>query len=201
MILNVVHPYTYKLKGTTLDIGPSEETKERDSKVSHFVQAVLGSGGRVVAHERFDERGVIAQDFHRIAVEMDPFLKILYEPRVEWVSTTRFGLPIEDKRPERVSKGNWRKIQKCLITRSRFAKILGESEKLVFIGGALENCVAEIALYSLINYRKEIGSVFVIPELCATFDPKQRAYVEGVLAEKGVGFLSVEQAFGMVKEK
>ena len=32
MILNIIHPYTYKLNGTTLNIGPCKKFEKRDNK-------------------------------------------------------------------------------------------------------------------------------------------------------------------------
>ena len=46
MLLNIIHPYTYKFNGDTLDIGPCPEFRERDGKVRNFIKKSFDVGAK-----------------------------------------------------------------------------------------------------------------------------------------------------------
>lgn len=50
MLINIVHPYTYKLYADSLIIGPREECKERDENISKFITKSLEVECNILIH-------------------------------------------------------------------------------------------------------------------------------------------------------
>ena len=50
MLVNVIHPYTYKLDGNTFILGSRKECQYRDENISKFITRALDAGVRTLVH-------------------------------------------------------------------------------------------------------------------------------------------------------
>src|SRR3989338_265709 len=97
MIVNVIHPWTYKLNGDKLEIGAIRKYSKRDNKVSDFVRACTESGIQIVCHESYYD--MIRNMMEMGAIYSDKKFAPLFDGCVKWVTTTLGGIPLVDEKP------------------------------------------------------------------------------------------------------
>ncbi len=190
--IHVIHPYTYRLKGDTLEIGPVEEYTERDGKVTDFLKEALRGGGQVMLHLR-DPPATLCGMLASAAFLGSPLDKIFSDKKLVSVVTSPQGLPVPDERPATIPEDVWEEIKRVYTTHSVLRDQLSRPKVTFFIGGALENCVASFVLYHHEHYRQE-EPLFYVPELCASFDAEQWGKSEKLLQERDINPLRFEEA-------
>lgn len=195
--LNVIHPYTYKLLGETLQLGPCEEFAERDKQVGDLVNQALYRKKSVVRHDMFEARGVAAM-MKNASLLLDPELSCLYDERIKKVTTTMYGMALMDERPEQMAEADWNILREQLTTESQMLEILGKEGDLIFIGGVLENCMANAMAQARRKFRPNGGTVAYVPELCVSVDEELRGKVEEIFEQEKIIALTLEAATRML---
>ena len=103
-------------------------------------------------------------------------------------------------RPESFSKEVWERAIKIYDSRSSVYDKVRSHSKAMFIGGALENCVANAMGY----FQDEFGfagqDMCYVPELCVSVDRVELVVIEAKIKKRGVKSLSVEQAIRLIHE-
>lgn len=195
MLLNIVHPYTYKLEGSTLLLGqsPEGEAREREIRVSEFANLALQSGEKVIWHKA--SRGNPISDMMvSTGFRMDTLYEFLFDENVDSITTTGHGTPIPDNIPEGFDPELWKQGQGIYTSHSQFEEKIGAERDVVFIGGMLENCVANAANYFHQNYRIEDQNLFYIPELCVSVNSQELKEVEKKLRGRNILPLEINSA-------
>lgn len=168
-VLNIIHPYTFHMKGDSLIIGGCEEFSQRDERISEFIRQCLDKDVKTVCHFMKN-----AHPFQHIAavasLKSDPNYSFLLEKGVKKVYTTGRGIPIPDEKPPDINDKSWDWFQKRLTSNKQFSRRIGKSKNLVFIGGVLESCIANIAHYCSKNYSEKKLQMGYIPEFCVSLD-------------------------------
>lgn len=169
MLLNIIHPYTYKLKDNDLHLGAIPEFTVRDMGVAAVVNAALEKKARVLLHKYHN-----GSEFHAAleqgALNADPLYNILSDPAIITVVTTPFGLPRPDTRPESIAEEIWARAEQIYTPESELKGYFQQVNQIIFIGGILERCVTNIACQAHQNYLKQEQEMFYIPELCVSLD-------------------------------
>ncbi len=200
MLLNIIHPHMYKGTGDTLVLGPIEQFAERDKRVSEFISTALNGGVDVLMHKN-DSGDMMKSIVEEMVLYRDSHFKILFDSRVNICTTTQWGMPLPDLRPETFSQDVWdRAIEIYDSRKSLYEKVRGHT-KTMFIGGVLENCVANAMGY----FQDEFGfagkDIFYVPELCVSIDSVQLGLVDVKFKERGFSELTTEQALNLMKRK
>lgn len=195
-LVNIIHPYTYKLKDDTFIIGPIEENEERDKKVASFVKQALKSGAHVL-HHRNEHPRTIDGAMHDVSFHLDPHFKFLAD--LDYVVTTKYGAPLPDKRNGKISADVWNLMEKLYTSHSQLKEKIGTPEIAFFIGGVFENCLVNAAGYHHDHYRPPRQQLFYIPELCVSFDEKLRAEMAGKLSQRNIEPVSCQQALDLCR--
>lgn len=137
MILNVVHPYTFKVSGNTLTLGSISVFDERNRRASSLIGRFLDLGKRVVWHKDASHDGDFLED---LALETDESLRIIFDERVETVLTDAYGI--------------------------RLNPMLNQNSGCnVFIGGVFERCFFNSILAHTRSSNGD--RVVYVPELCS----------------------------------
>lgn len=178
-------------------MGPIEEYQDRDRKVHDFVQQALSSEARVLRHDR-EPADSIRGILERITFEHDSFYSLLFDSRVGSVITTIYGTPIPDERNEKVPEDVWKKLRELYITHSQLQRTIGTPQEIVYIGGILECCVANAALYHAANYTLPNQSLFYVPELCVSLNIAQGQEAEEKLSQQNIRPLTHTQAMKLL---
>src|SRR3989344_6326115 len=178
--LHIIHPYTYKLDGDTFVVGPRKETHERDTQVATFVGRALKSGAEVIHHQNKSSRfleGVIQDGMF----QFDPLFDFLNDPKISSVVTSPFGIPLPNEKPVGCSDETWKAAQQAYTSHSQFQQELRNPSVSFLIGGVLEACVSNFALYYHQHYRRTGEKMFYLPSLCVSFDTMTRRERERAL--------------------
>ena len=169
MLINIIHPYTYKLVGDTLNMGPVSEYTERDLGVAVVVNTALDKGAKVLLH-RYHDGDQFKAMLEQAALALDPLYGFIFDPRITSVVTTPFGTPRPNAKPEPISAETWRAVEKMYTSDSELEQHFIDVNPIIFIGGVLERCVTNIACYAHQKYKKPGQELFYIPELCVSLD-------------------------------
>ncbi len=135
-LINVMHPYIFKLQIATLVIGPLEEYKERDKKIAAFIRCALRNQARILVHRRTTHDS-LAGVLGDTAFLSDPMYVWLSDTRMDTVVTTKYGIPLPNKKPRDLTEDEWLEYTKVFTTEEQFRKERGDPTKTFFIGGAL----------------------------------------------------------------
>lgn len=194
ILLNVVHPYTYHLDGDTLVIGGKPEWDERDKKVGSFIQKTLDSDQRVLMHGRVP-RNTLNYGLEMVTFRVSGHYDVLFDDRLEYVVTTPGGIPIHDERPEKISVADWNAVLECgFVMHSELADKMQHPDVQLFIGGALEACVANIAVYAARFYRHAGQRVCCVEDLCVSFNSEHVAETKARFVKNNVELINSDEA-------
>jgi len=185
MLINIIHPYTYKLKEDTLVVGPIEEFEDRDKKVNSLIKKACDSGNKILVH-RCHRGNPVEYSMQEAAFLLDPLYERLLE--LESVVTTPLGIPIPDKKPDQVDEDIWNHFSKIYTSHSQLKEKMSKNSEVIFIGGVIESCLFNFIIYYYDNYRNG-EQVFIIPELCVSFDREECNKLLAKLRERKVGEL------------
>ena len=167
MILNVIHPYVYRLKGDTLIQREMSEYLERDRKVSGLIKRFLGVGRGVNWYQFCPNNNPLDPLWVEIAFGGDPFLSILLDSRIKKVASSEIGVPYSEKG-------------------------LQLDEEMIFIGGALERCMTNsMGVHRILNGGGD--KIRYIPELSVVFDKDELVESEWILERDGIKSVSLEE--------
>ncbi|MBI4139783.1 hypothetical protein HY483_02365 [Candidatus Woesearchaeota archaeon] len=197
-LLHIVHPYTWNLVGKSLVVGAIKEHSKRDKNIGTLGRTVLDTGGRIL-HYRSDHGQSIQGMLQNIALKTCPALEFLLDERVRTVVTTLRGCPLPDEKPEGIDEEKWKNLKEVYATQSALAEAVGTAELSIFIGGALEACLANTISFHNHYYRRNGEELMYIPELCATFDKERAKIVKKLLTEINVKEATYEEAMTMLR--
>lgn len=172
MIVNVVHPYVYRLYGDALVFGEIPQFRERDRNIRNLIATTLEVGKKVNWFQEVVGRAEVT--FSIASIKDDPLLGILGDPRVAMVFTDISGTPFSEK------------------------DLHFEGEQL-FLGGLVERCLAHtIELYAL--RRKYTSKFYYLPELSVSYSREELTGVEETFSSLGVFPLGYEEALKKIAQ-
>src|SRR3989338_11610297 len=116
-----------------------------------LVEKVQKSGGKVLLHN-YSDGNLIREVMHKSAFYEDPLFSFLFEEDIEKVTTTPYGVPILDKKPANIKENDWNVLLGIYTKHSELRIKTEGHETIAFIGGALERCLANAAIYFAKNY-------------------------------------------------
>lgn len=198
MLLNIIHPYTYKLKDDTIQIGPCPEYEARDRAVTQFVQKMLDLDSKVLLHLRYDGNKM-HHILEEVALHVDPLYKIFLDERIEQVVTTGYGVPLPDQRLEKLSDEQWGSVQNIYTSNAQLQAKMSGHKEVLFMGGILENCITNMASYFHAKYRVEGQDVRYIPELSVSRDEELWTQMQIVLGDRKIYPISVNDVWDRLK--
>lgn len=199
-LLNIIHPYTYHLEGSTLVIGGKPEWDKRDENVGLFIRQALDVGARVLLHGRVPNN-TLDYAIEMVTFRVSAHYDILFDDRLEYVVTTPGGIPIHDERPEKISVAAWNEVLECgFATHSELASKMRDIDVQLFIGGALECCVANMAVYAARFYRSAGQRLCCVRDLCVSFDEKERIDTEKIMVKHGVEIILLNDATEVLRK-
>ncbi len=169
MLVNIIHPYVFKLQGDSLGIGPVEEYHERDVKLNRFITTALEAQVNVL-HHQYHDGNFLTPIMQSLAFETDPLYSFLQDPRIKTITTLPFGTPPPPIKPEKVPEDVWTEIHQTWSSYEEVKEKIGAPSTVLFIGGALEACIGGFIQYFDKYYRKPNQKVAYVPELCVTID-------------------------------
>jgi hypothetical protein len=199
-LVNIIHPYTFKLVEDTLQMGPCKEFRERDASLSGFILAALDAGAKVL-HHRHEHPKTFRGHMCDAAFYFDPLFEFLFDARIGSVVTTQAGIPMPDDKIKCVSEDEWNALSDVYTSKSKLGSIVDGHGDVFFVGGVLENCLANAAFYFNKFYRREGQGMFYIPELCVTFVAEERKRCEDIFAKNRILGVSIEYAVEALGKK
>lgn len=196
ILVNIVHPYTFKQENEIIIVGPRPEFKSRDTRLDYFVKAALIKKKRVLRH---DLGGPIFETMiGDAALSMDTLTEIMCDKQIHRIRTTPYGTPINDERPEHIPEERWKILTTFFTQDSKYKELIGIPDLTFFIGGALEACLANAMGYHKLNHKRQGERMFYIPELCVCFDESKREEVGRKLKELDIRPMSYEQSIELI---
>ena len=197
-LINIVHPYTYKLEGDTVFIGPFPEFEKRDRKIVSFIRKYLDLGHQVLHHRDKNPKHIDGA-LRDILFLNDPIYGGLFQdPRMDFVVTTPLGQPIPDNRPEAIKLKNWENYVTYFTTDSGFKNKIKEHDINIFIGGCLDACLANAMGYYHENIRKPGEKMYYVLELSTIYDNSKLYDVTKKLIERNIFNLNYEEAMSLI---
>lgn len=200
MLVNIIHPYIYKLKGNELIIGPIQEFTERDQKVSDFVKTALDNEIQIFNYDRVDLDRPLGAIMHATALIADPLYSFIKDKRINIVMATGYGLILPEEKPDEISDENWNYLCEIYSNWPDLRSKIQNSSPALFIGGALEACLANAAINFSRQFDDNRQQIFYVPELCVSVDSdflEKEALPK--LEERGINPLSYEEALSLIQ--
>ena len=198
--VHVVHPYTYKFDEQTNVIGPIERFSKRDQGVHELLETAL-EAERPIVHHWHKPQGTLEGALGTVGLILDPNFEILFDNRVINVTTTPYGIPLADERPEKVAVDNWRELVKFYDTFLSMRSKLPKTEKVLFLGGVYENCLVNCICHFNDHFRHQTQRLYVCPELSVSLNSKEYTRCRGILLSRGVGEMTAEEAIDATSRK
>ena len=197
-LLNIIHPYTYKLREGLFVLGSIDEYKERDEKLSAFVTRALKSRARVLHHRRTSP-GSMEAGVEDVAFEVDPLFRFFRDGEIDSFATTLYGVPIADERPlsSKITSREWDQLKSLFISYSKLREKIGNPDNVFFIGGVFECCLANAATYFRRQYFPDT-IMYYIPELCVSLNEDLFRETEERLEREKISPLSYNDALAAV---
>ena len=197
-LVNIIHPYVFKVEEGIPRIGPIEEFRERDEKLAYFLKTALEKEVKVL-HQRDKHPETIEGGFGNVAFRFDPVYPFLFHPSVE-VAVTLKGFPILNAKPKEVPPDVWRDFKKYYTSNRELKKKVGDPKVTLFIGGFLERCLANAMLYHNDNFRKQGQQVVYVPELCVSLDEEEKRVIEPKFHDRKILPVSYDEALRCLGE-
>ena len=197
MLVNIIHPYTYKLKDGAFCIGPIEEFRERDERISEFVGECLSHKIKLLRHDCPRESSM-GGALELLSFKTDPFYHSILDRRVNKISTTHYGVPLPDEKPESVKLADWKRLKKVYSTRSVLRDKLGRHSKLFFIGGIFELCVVNSMGYVIKEFSDVKRELFCIEDLCVSLDDKKKEDTKEIFKKRNIQLIDYKEALDII---
>ena len=198
MLINIVHPYTFKLIGDTLQIGQVEEFNARDKSISDFVNFALDSKASCLVHKYIDDN-VLREIMHKTALQTDPYYNFIFDSRIDTIRTTPYGVPIPDEKPKEIPKEEWKYCKRIFSLDFELKQKFTGHDTIIFIGGVLEYCLINAISYCCGNYKLNNETYLYIPEFCVSFDEVQKDKCKERLKELDVNEITSGEAIDIIK--
>jgi len=187
-MLHIIHPYTYKLKGKDLIVGPILENTSRDTQLSDLVSRALEYSYPVMCHERASGSFVEVA-----ALKCDELFNPLFDYRVEWIGTDNYGYPLKDEMPKSMNEEDWNRILEVCITHPKLSEKINDINEVLICGGEFSRCERNFMKYIDV-FHKGIDRRFYIPELSVVIDKDLQEDTTKDLEEIGFVPVSYEEA-------
>ena len=191
--VHIIHPYTYKIKGEELIIGPVKEYSERDKRIKNFAGKALKSGARVFHHADLPVQSMDGL-IRNALFALDPLFEWLRDSRIQIFTTTRYGMPIKDNKPDNLNTTDWEQLKLYYTSSADMKKLASKSDKTFFIGGVLECCVSNAISHYQDRIMGSSEEVFYVPELCVSLNPEKFKPLETKLSAFNIFALSYKEA-------
>ena len=186
MLLNIIHPYTYKVNDNkTLVVGSIKEFKERDKKINSLVKKILDSKGKII-NQNYSSGNVFEELLYKSALYEDKIFKFLFDKTTYQVTTTCYGTPIPDSKPDNIKEDIWKILTAIYTKHSELKTIIESHKKMLFIGGTLEACLPNAILYFYDKYKIPNENLLYVPEICVSFEQDKAKSAIEKLTEKGI---------------
>lgn len=198
VLLHVVHPYTWKLVDDTFIVGLVDEHTARDEHIGILGRTVLDTGGRILRYEAEHPQSLRGMIQH-VSFESDPSFSFLLDERVQSVVTTLKGCPLPDEKPSKATEEQWKQYTETYATVSTLAKAVGTPDVSIFIGGALEACLANTISFHNHYYRRTGEEMLYVPELCAVFNEEQARDVKNLIGGLGAKAITYEDTMKLLE--
>lgn len=197
-LVNIVHPFVFKVKDNCLVYGPIEEFEERDKRIVGFVRTALDLGVRVLRYDSQPKKtfnwALEARAFHNSVYE-----RILFDEKIIGLDLPHNAIPILDKKPKIFGKKNWEKLKGFVTSHSKLKDMIGNPDRTFYIGGYLECCLMSAVLYQRRNYTPE-GEIFCIEDLCPVHYPEKVKEAKRNFEEAHIQVIDSEEAMGLLRE-
>ena len=197
--LHLIHPYVFKRRKD----GKLETNKkfvQRDRQVSELVQTALNSDGMVIHHMDTPADSKLGE-YRDNAFMINPLYSFLFSGKLIEVVTTEWGVPITDEKPKGTPQATWALYEATNIKHSELLRKMEGIDLHLLIGGALENCLGNMASYILDYYYFPPSAVKYIPNLCVSVDMNARRNRERELQQKGIEAITYERAVDILTTK
>jgi len=183
-LINIIHPHMYRCV-------PDDGI---DYKVVDFLKKELDKGSRMYGH--FEIRDNVLGAFMRKAtMEMDAvFGEIFMDKRVESFFTLGNGYPFPDKMPKDENEEQWKALRRYFVTHSELKTKINGYSPIIFLGGAFERCVGNIAAYCADNYELNNGEIFCIEDLSVSVNKEEAGKMKDELRKRGVQVINSQEA-------
>ncbi|MEK6891044.1 MAG: hypothetical protein AABX03_02805 [Nanoarchaeota archaeon] len=199
MQLNIVHPFTFYTRGDKFDLSArSEKNRANQKMLRQLVRTSLRSECEVLAHEFYS--GQVAEIFGEVMFGNTPIYKMLDQYKVNWISTTDYGLPLPNDKPKGISKKDWEQLKELVISHSEMKKKVERHETYFFVGGFLELCLANCIGYVYSHTGSEERKLFYVPELCVVKNTGNLEKVLPKFQERGIFPIGYEEALEIIKQ-
>lgn len=136
---------------------------------------------------------------HDIALQSDPVYEFLFDSRVESITTTDHGIPIPDEKPDKISGELWNILKEVYTTHSKLLQLMEDHETIFFVGGILENCVANSAYY-IRNYSNNDKRLYYIPELSVSSNDEELKRVKELLSKEEIHPIKCDEAIKILQD-
>ena len=198
MQLHIVHPYTFYTNNGKFDLSSrSEKNRANQKMLRQLVRTSLKSECEVLAHSVYS--GEVDKIFGDVVFGKTPIYNMLTQYNVKWISTTDYGLPLPDDRPDGLSKKLWRETG-FVISHSEMKKKVEGHKTYFFTGGLLELCLANCMNY----FHKYVGNgeseIFYIPELSVVRNQDELVQVLPKFRKRGILPIKYEEALERIRQ-
>jgi len=195
--LHVVHPYTFKVENDRLIAGPISQFTSRDESIRDLVSVALDNGKVInyVGKIKGSWDGLLELG----AMLCDPLFNWVKDNRIVEITTLDSGVLIGEDKPEALGDEQWEIAKRCFTTPDEMKKLTEDSQPNIFIGGYLENCLANAMGHHQKHFRKNGERVYYVPELCARHNSTPWDEVRPKLEALNVHPMSQEEAMGVFR--
>lgn len=192
MLLHIVHPWTYL--ASTPTCFEQEAIDERNRRVGTFAEQF---GEHLLVHYMNRDNPTLGSMVREISIKLGEGFEYLMNGEEIW--TAQNGLPYPSTRPEKIDQEEW---DYCLQFFSTEDDVLAATQGVrdhLFIGGVLENCVANAMTYCR-HYVSPQGSVHYVPDLCVSANARGLEAATKKLSEYNIHPLTPEEALARLEE-
>jgi|GEM_PF-6478856 len=199
--LHIVHPYTFKLNGTTLLIGDTAETADRDQGLANIVHAFFDSNDLVVYHDSM-KRTMMESFVETAAFHLDKRFEWVFDDRLHRIRTPPRGHTIPDRRPELstsellasellpseiVTQEFWKEFTAYFTIDSSYVAATGDGSPAVFVGGMFDAC-----LVNAVGHHRSLyptARISVLEHYCPIMDEQNRSKSHELLADNNIALV------------
>ena len=198
--IHIVHPYTYKFDGKTNVIGQIARFSVRDTKIKAILENSLGIEVPLICHWN-KPQGTLEGALCTTGLFMDPNFESLFDDRVINLTTTPYGIPLDDERPKNIPLDRWDVITRYYDTVSSMKKKLPQTERVLFLGGVYENCLVNCVSHFNDNFMAPNQILYVCPDLSVSIVPEEYSRCRNILLSKGVQEITADEAIPSVSRE
>ena len=178
-LINIIHPHIYRCV-------PDDGI---DYRVVDFLKKSSKYGAEVCAHFEIRDN-LLGACMRKAALEMDMVLgEIFMDEKVKSFFTLGNGFPFPDENPGTMDKESWDELMKYSITHSGLREEISGHFPIIFLGGAFERCVGNIAAYCADKYGFNKGEIFCVDDLSVSINKEDVETMKGELKKRNINIV------------